>query len=269
MERVKLNGKEYDAKIETLGNSVRLTMTELLEEKPKKQDIREYCKEHLVWAAKDDSWSTGWYVFTERPKKKTCTWQGNWDDEIYKKRGNFTYPAVPWDKSLIAPDGSMPLWEKKNNAVFKKEIKLHPGMTVRLKTLDKIKSYLGEKSPCWPESMDEFAGAILKLKKDCGDGWWDTVEWCGYIGAWMVDCEVPSKTKCHLHRGDPIFVWDDGASDRIPATVRYFSRIDDDKLVRVLSQTEENKEDESEAFNHYRVYDASLVEVPRRKWPKE
>jgi len=74
---------------------------------PAKQDIRDYCREHRVWAAKDER--IGWFQFTVRPQKESCTWQGKQDRGSELSESNFTFPACPWDKSLIAPDGSMPL----------------------------------------------------------------------------------------------------------------------------------------------------------------
>lgn len=340
---------------------------------PKKQDIREYCKEHRVWAAKQGDNGYGWRTFKPQDGKPYSfvgaifgSWKndrGYFGDSVDSSK--FTFPDVSWDKSLIAPDGSMPLLDMAKfsestidsirclSDSLNKEWQKLRATQKRADHFEVGKWYVnvGENHDCYiglyPEKKKIIDGKPHKCTRVGLDSaefeglhgmWiWRPVDWIEVdppqskepqIGKWylakghedrgpgqlkivvkgsppcllyhpswnsghnaelaspelgltgehsyyyfekdLVETDPPKAQKPQKpHRGDPIFVWDDGASDRIPATVRYFSRIDDDNLVRVLSQTEENKEDESEAFNHYRVYDASLVEVPRRKWPKE
>jgi len=85
--------------------------------KKEKQDIRDYCKEHRVWAAKDSEGGNGWREFKKKPHTDKGSMFSFWltndenmfDGMKYIDDDKFTFPDVPFDKSLIAPDGSMPL----------------------------------------------------------------------------------------------------------------------------------------------------------------
>lgn len=98
-----------------------------------KQDIRDYCREHRVWAAKDGPAAlydpNAWHFFgkDEKPSHAFSSF-GSWSVEKvgYIHSGiasKLEKPDVPWDKSLIAPDGSMPLWDnlQKNFVRYCKE----------------------------------------------------------------------------------------------------------------------------------------------------
>jgi len=80
----------------------------------KKQDIREYCKEHHCWAVKNKEG----YVFTINRKHhpKIIEDGSGWEflpSTAWGRNDPFFYPDVPWDESLIAPNGSMPLMVSK------------------------------------------------------------------------------------------------------------------------------------------------------------
>lgn len=95
-----------------------------------KQTIQEYCKENKLWAAKD--YTNEWFTFDAK--------KVNIDDIflisniskkyfIYffkeEKKENIIFPDIVFNKSLVAPDGTMPLlslqnkWRpKKNEPIF-------------------------------------------------------------------------------------------------------------------------------------------------------
>lgn len=79
-----------------------------------RQDIRDYCREHRVWAAKDEALSC-WFFYNVKPEKRVSNWIKSGSDskmyysELSLNKDKFIFPDVPWDKSLVAPDGSMPL----------------------------------------------------------------------------------------------------------------------------------------------------------------
>lgn len=76
----------------------------------------------------------------------------------------------------------------------------------------------------------------------------------------------PNNKKQGLHRGDPIFVWDDEIPDTIPAHIEYFHHFDDGRVVD-FDWYEYGRPHNQ--WDHYRRFDAALVGVPRKDWPKE
>ena len=160
--------------------------------KPAKIDVREYARQHRYWVAKEKSGT--WLAYTVADDYRlsfhpNSGWGEGAHDHIVHGAGidmyrNCTFPVVPWDKSLIAPDGSMPL------------------------------------------------------------------------------------LKSTPQRGDPVFVWDNCADDTIPASVWYFHHIGEGSMVYVYSPYVYGKASKNICFDHYRPFDAALVGVPRKDWPK-
>ena len=179
-----------------------------------KQDIRDYCREHRVWAAKDDYClaPNAWCAYVKKPSMERKRWYGGNFITSFSPH-NSTFPDCPWDKSLIAPDGSMPLMEQTRTYTGTATI------TIVGKTI-----------------AEQIFGEGLKTK-----------------------LALPS-------RGDPIFVWDDEASDRIPASVRYFHSFNEETKwpIRVFCERREGAE--VTGYNHFRPFDPALVGVARRDW---
>ena len=86
----------------------------------------------------------------------------------------------------------------------------------------------------------------------------------------LISPKVETKPKVKLTRGDPIFVWDDGASEAIPAQVRYYyshGKSHGNKVVFVFDEKVEGEK--GVWYDHFRKYDPELVGVPRKDWPAE
>lgn len=84
------------------------------ESKKCNKSVQDFCRENRCWAAKD--LDGGWFIYKNKPELG-CVYS-EWvycDLELSKKMRdlNLSYPNIIWDKSLIAPDGSMPLLKKK------------------------------------------------------------------------------------------------------------------------------------------------------------
>ena len=161
------------------------------EQEPARIDVREYARQHRYWVAKEKSGT--WLAYTTDKGRLSFDPNRGWGESALSRvvNGagidmyfNCTFPDVPWDKSLIAPDGSMPLF------------------------------------------------------------------------------------KSTPQRGDPVFVWDNCADDTIPAPVWYFHHIGKDGKVYVYSSWTYGRVMESPGFENYRPFDAALVGVPRKDWPK-
>ena len=131
MENVMVDGKAFEITEHNRSTDGRTTQETIIlrrvENVPKpKQDIRDYCREHRVWAAKDCGGegkpSGGWWGWTHRPETKNNptprTWNLNYGSVICLP-SNLAFPSCPWDKSLITPDGSMPLMEPKHKNFIK------------------------------------------------------------------------------------------------------------------------------------------------------
>jgi len=71
-----------------------------------KKDIRDYCRKHRYWAAMDSN--KQWFMYSDKPILSSVMWgKGSLRISV----SDFVFPNIPWNKSLIAPDGSMPLME--------------------------------------------------------------------------------------------------------------------------------------------------------------
>ena len=236
----------------------------------KKQDIREYCKEHRVWAVKTSGEydPAAWHVNHDKPTlvlDKKGRGVLTWGDTVLAEN-NFTFPDVPWDKSLIAPDGSMPLMDEKK--------------TVKHFEVGKWYVNVGknEKVPMVDDKQAALDGKPHKcLKNDIevsADSHWDFAIFSGVNGGscnWnpadWIEVPAPENKDDKPHRGDPVFVWDDDFSDTVPVGVSYFHHMKRGK-VYVFCDGEPG-ECYDEPYDHYRKFDASLVGVPMNRWPKE
>lgn len=242
--KVEIDGVKFVPENTVVGN---IYPKDVVAATSKKQDIREYCKEHRVWAAKDDGGPHEWCLFKEKPYIQQKEWvlDNLWINiNSAPVKAKFTFPDCPWDKSLIAPDGSMPLMEKK-------EFKPKHGWIV---------GHLYENTSCWGNDK-----RVCVEVTDGGQGYVDRYPRSKGGIPYLWDNNMKDITP---KRGDPIFVWDNGASDKIPASVRYFKEFHEASLysVQVYSETTEN--DYGTCYNNYRLFDVSLVGVPRKDWDK-
>ncbi len=243
-----------------------------------KQDIRDYCREHRVWAARDENGRWVWYLIRDKPfvDKDIGLWLRESFTESSTDPGfstlahtlkGFTFPDCPWDKSLIAPDGSMPLMEQKP----------------RVKILD------GATKPIL-QAMREFAAMNRTPKR----GWiighlysfcseqYELLEiesdkhivMAPYPNKHSARVRFPNSIDIWTHvgpkkpatpkRGDPVFVWDDGSDPRTPAHIEYFHN---HKGSRVMCFAWGQYGVCGLPWDHYRPFDPALVGVPRREWP--
>lgn len=233
----------------------------------KKQDIHEYCKEHRVWAAKDGDGR--WWGWPKKPESTNNLLPDIWNSDrciVQSLPNDLNYPDVPWDKSLIAPDGSMLLWDETRKTqkrathfevgkwyLAKAHKERGPGKLLKIQGFDQ--PYLLY-HPEWKGGHDADAfGSELHLSGNHAY-WYDEQE--------IIETKAPIERVKDLQRGDPVFVWDDGDDLRCPAIVRYF-----------YAKREKGCSTFSYAFygvrginwDHYRPFDASLVGVPRKDWP--
>ena len=255
---------------------------------PEKQDIREYCKDHRVWAAKEGSGS--WWGWTRKPETKNNPSPKTWNScfgEVCSLPEDLIFPSVPWDKSLIAPDGSMPLWEKDEASSAEEWGKMFESMAYKLYSKDAKTGKIYERATHfevgkWYLNVGENKGIDLEFRNKyrfvdskphkctktenlCvefdGNGGlneWNPADW--------IEVDAPKEEKKKPRRGDPIFVWDDEADDTIPASVMYFHHFEK-KEVFVFDEGVEGEDGCS--YDNYRPFDASLVGVPRKSWPRE
>lgn len=223
-------------------------------EEKKKQDIRAYCREHRVWAVK-----------TERGTIHACASEPHLiflDNQYWEYVKNtrldeskFIFPDCPWNKSLIAPDGSMPLMEKKHQPYYGRfATESSYGWIVGHLYVDDTKFSPRE---CLEITRDgEAYLSPFPKEHDCLPYRWNPSKYKD-IG------KKPATQK--PHRGDPIFVWDDDTPDTIPGHIEYFHHFDGDVVVdfswEIFGQP-------CERWEHYRLFDASLVGVPRKDWPE-
>lgn len=82
--------------------------------------------------------------------------------------------------------------------------------------------------------------------------------WCAATDLTEAPAPVPA-------RGDPIFVWDDGTPDTMPAHMEYFHHKDKDG---VCDMAWDRYGAPGCYWDHYRPFDAALVGVARRDWPQ-
>jgi len=122
-DKVMYMGEQFEVVATSVNDKGTTVVLERITPKPAKQDIRDYCREHRVWAAKDSiPYNTQygqWAEYKEKPTKRSIQWhpqslaRGQLNRDLFLDESKFTFPDCPWDKSLIAPDGSMPLMEMK------------------------------------------------------------------------------------------------------------------------------------------------------------
>lgn len=186
MKEVVIDGVVYVPKPNAAMITVSIGNVTPVKKEPAKQDIRDYCREHRVWAAKDKDGT--WANHSRKPVVDGKMWSNTsfiiGTATRFQDASRFTFPDVPWDKSLIAPNGSMPLWDK----------------------------------------------------------------------------QLPT-------RGDPVFVWNDSDSHKVPPRMAYFYGIENNRVAIYSYAIYGVKAPIS--WDHYLPFDAALVGVPRKDWPKQ
>jgi hypothetical protein len=217
------------------------------------ETIHDFCKRKRCWAARDAGGT--WHMIPKiledqdhnrRPRHNEFEWIG----KSYCLGVASDNPGVPWDKSLIAPDGSMPLMNpKKKDYSWLKE-----GVGILLNNGER--AIFNEK---FIPSEDRLFSVTEADKYGTHTGKMIVLYLTDIIGPISFRIRKPK-------RGDPIFVWDDGDDERCPAILKYYSR-KDGKRVRTYLAARYGKE--SLSYDHYRLYDPALVGIPRNQWPKD
>ena len=76
------------------------------------------------------------------------------------------------------------------------------------------------------------------------------------------------EPKWEPKKGEPIFVWDNGSENTIPAAVVYFYSYDKSRAYPIKIYGYSKFNEQGSIWSHCRKFDASLVGVPRKDWPK-
>lgn len=243
-------------------------------QKKGKKSIQDFCRENRCWAAKDAVKYEGterWWAYKDKPELDPVfnIWR-YYNRPLSEKLidAKLSYPDVPWDKSLVAPDGSMPLLKEKKESPYGK----HPE---GFEAGHWYKCVLKKRGCCWASggSMDKVLdGKPWKCIE--GDGKFASFENLDeYDTTWyweldeFIEVPAPKERKWQPRRGDPIFVWLDGASEDIPCPVFYFHSFARGGGVNIFSSEYADKT--NQRCSHYRKFDPALVGVPRKDWPKE
>ena len=236
-----------------------------------KQDIREYCKEHRVWAMKSsgEHKPIGWYRVGEKPTLDIDgkAWLNTFPNfaELLNP-AYFIFPDVSWDKSLIAPDGSMPLLEKKPERATHFEVGkwyVNVGKNEGVPMVDQKQAALDRKPhkviTCDADVSRDSGWEFVKFSGVDGGGWnWNPKDWI----------EVPEpKEKYVPKKDDPIFAWDKGFDKRCPCPVYYVHHVDE--RGRVWDYMDGKYCKEGIDYDYYRKYDPALVGVPMKDWKAE
>lgn len=243
-------------------------MLRRMEEEPK-QDIRDYCRKHRVWAAKDYA-EDAWYLYAARP---ILILVGIWRGPMMRKAlsHDFIFPDIRYDLALIAPDGSMPLLEPKYRPDNVKHPK-HFEVGHWYKCIAKTRPFYfnnegrmdfvldGKPHQYTRECVNNGIQGIGGFDKDQKTWVWNFED--------FIEVQAPkNKSKKQVpHRGDPLFVWDDDTPDTIPAHVEYFHHFDGDAVIDFDWDVYGKP---CSYWQHYRLFDPALVGIPRKDWPKE
>jgi len=261
MDKVMIDGKEFEIehRIEDYGKEILLLRRSNKETKPAhpKQDIRDYCREHRVWAAKDKNpWTgnNGWWGWTARPETKNNPTPDTWNlnfGTVLTLPDNLTFPDCPWNKSLIAPDGSMPLMEPKAKQPS------HGWIVGRFYN-DKTKYSPRECLELTPDGRAYMSPFPNNTAHRYSPYPWDPA-------AWTLIADKKASNPTLPSRGDPIFVWNDDHDSRCPAPVVYFySKKRKDSCITFAQGVYGTS---GQIWDHYRPFDPALVGVPRKDWP--
>lgn len=224
------------------------------------QSVQDFCKEHRCWAIKDKQGS--WYPSIEKPKfLDVCSdWTSfSWADNLINK--DMVFPNVPWDKSLVAPDGRLILIEGKKEKK-PKEAKFKAGKWYKAKNNGVIYQCI---------AVDKAVGnmTLASVRYENGQLYPAILDKNNYyeMKHYNPDKKKKEKTGSHLiKRGEPIFVWNVIDPQEIPAIVRYFHSY---SYCGVFTYINDKYGEKGTHYTSFRKYDPKLVGVPRCSWPKE
>jgi hypothetical protein len=85
----------------------------------------------------------------------------------------------------------------------------------------------------------------------------------------MEETKSEQHKKWHPKRFEPIFVWDDKTDVRIPAIVVYYWGKSHGTKFPVITCEKDYFNKQGFAYQHMRKFDASLVGIPLKYWPKD
>lgn len=218
-----------------------------------KETIQDFCKRNRCWAAKDEGFIL-WFAYKKRPEKTSISNAWVYHDGVLSnemQKYDLVYPDVPWDKSLVAPDGSMPLMNPKPHKDYSWLKERVPVMTKQGR-----KGKLGVKrnpETYWIIPTDKY-GKFLSGP----DGF-------------EFECDIKDLMPTSFRirkpkRGDPIFVWNTTDEAECPAWVAYFYS-KEGGIIYVFCPWVYGSL--GGYYSNYRLYDPALVGVPRKDWPKE
>jgi len=218
----------------------------------KLQSVQDFCKSNRCWAAMDEQ--GGWHLFYGKPFCHNGDWKEKSKTSI--KGLQWGFPDVDYDKSLIAPDGRLILIEGKKQKKHK-AAKFKAGKWYKNKKT-------GAMIKCEGISSDFLAiyisinGQSVLFDYDDASDWYE-----------MKHYNPDKKKKEVFKRGEPIFVWDDPCSDKVPAIIRYVHSFDPSAGAGVWAFDTMTYGGRGAYYRRYRKYDPELVGVPRKDWPKE
>lgn len=250
-----------------------------------KQTIQDYCKEHRVWAAKDDIWCS----YSKRPKYVPVignadhkVWSANWYWNVLDKE-SLIFPDVAPEKSLVAPDGRFILINPKKSKQHKlthfkvghwyqKQKSLNYESEVCNKPFKCIKV---TKVACFSDSDTAFIADLQYDKKLILKASDDN----GFV-------EVPAPHLKKLKKYDLVFAWNDNFNERTPPAIETYWG--DAKFVtrpkvhvvfpngRYMELKGKSKNEEYNfmisngwLYDYILPFDVSLIGVPIKDLPKE
>lgn len=258
----------YDKSLIAPDGSMPLLYNNSEKKQDTKENIQDYCRKNRKWAAKNSN--EEWFIFKYKPNLYDYK---NWliddlCDLSFIDTKDMLVPAVPYNVSLIAPDGSMPLWKPRKKEPKKPKIG---------------KWYKVEKRP------ELGIGKIVEKDKNLnlylfysphnssghnGEDFIDAGKYTGNHCFWVLAAnliEVPAPTvkKWHPKRFEPIFVWNDSMDERMSLPVLYYwGKIKNSTYsIQTCNILEFN--DSGNLWQHMKKFDASLVGIPRKDWPKD
>ena len=219
--------------------------------------VKDYCIENRCWVARDKNGLICTYEKSARPEcsYKDKIWTGRYCSGFLDQHRT-AFPNVPWDKSLVAPDGRLILIEG-NKEKKRKECKFKAGKWYRSKRNSSIIhcQEVIEKNIIKIDGLTKNGTAIF-----CVDDLSDWYEMKHY----NPNKKKKEKTDGHLiKKGEPIFVWNVTDPEEIPAIVRYFHSY---SYCGVYTYMNDRCGVEGTHYTSFRKYDPRLVGVPRKDW---